>query len=528
MTKPVRWSSPGVPVLLLLVLAASVRLWWPSPAFLLVMPSDDSQLIDVDRAVLAGHWDRLLTPQDVHVYPLFRVSRLYFELHFVESYWWLQFVAIAAHLASVVLLFLLSRRFLRANWSALLAAVLFAWHALGRVAFLRKADNTYVLSLPLLLGALYCLCRLERSGSRRWAVGCGLCLAAAVGVHSIVAMLAIPGILLGYELLTPEPAPGSDSRAKRHRRVAWLACLLPLVAGIGLWAAAWLPYAAGRPAGHRPIAQNSAEFLAWLLEAVRGTLWHFAFLARRTHPAPPFVAAAALAFAALLIAARGTLSFRWMVTLGVMTGLPIFVTLFVRSFNDYQTSRYFYQSSLLAVAAAASGFDLLLSKLKPHRRLRSLVIAVLIAAAPFYYASQKRLVIQTLRELEATPASTHDFWAGWSKFFDQAAAGAPSGGFRLPHALIGPSVYLDEVFNVCNPRGKRGIVVLSADSTHIADCTNFWREVKKQKTVAEFSKALPPSTSMIVQGSHRPAPESDAWVCRAWADDPPSTPLVLN
>ncbi|HYM12172.1 MAG TPA: glycosyltransferase family 39 protein, partial [Bryobacterales bacterium] len=241
-----RRAGLGIWLLLFLALAAAVKLWWPPARFLLVMPSDDTQLMAIDRAVLAGHWDRLLTPQDVHVYPLFRLIRLYFELHFVERYSWLQLVALAAHLSSVVLLFLLCRRFLRTRWAALLAAVFFAWHALGRVAFLRKADNPYVLSLPFLLGALYCLYRLEREASRRWGAGCFLCLLLAVGLHSMAAMLAIPGILAGYQLLAP--APGA-----RHKAAAWLACLLPALAGGGLWAAAWLPSAASRPAGHRPI-----------------------------------------------------------------------------------------------------------------------------------------------------------------------------------------------------------------------------------------------------------------------------------
>jgi hypothetical protein len=337
----------------------------------------------------------------------------------------------------------------------------------------------------------------------------------------MAAMLAIPGILLGYHLLAP--ASGA-----RHKSAAWLACLLPMLAGGGLWVAAWLPSAATRPIGHRPIPANAAEFLTWLLEAARGTLWHFAFLARRTHPTPLEVAAAALAFAALLAAVRDQPSFPWILAVAALTVIPVFGTLFVRSFNDYPTSRYFYQSALLAAVAAASAFDLLLVRLEPRPLLRSLVIALLAVAAPFYYASQKKLVAQTVRELESVPTSTREFWVAWSTFFDQAAARArpASTDFRLPHTLLAPAVYLDEVFNMCNPRGKPVIVALPADRTHIPDCVNFWREIQKFEADPVSRDAVLVS-SMVVTGFHQTAPPGDSWVCRAWADDPPALPLAL-
>src|SRR5712692_4398073 len=149
------WPAIATVFVLALILAAAARLWWPTE-FLLVIPSDDTQLMTVDREVLAGDWKKLWAPQDVHVFPLFRLIRLYFELHFAGRFRWLQLVVILAHWISVLLLFGLTKQYLRTSGGALVVAGLFAWNALGRVAFFRKADSSYILSLPLILGALYC------------------------------------------------------------------------------------------------------------------------------------------------------------------------------------------------------------------------------------------------------------------------------------------------------------------------------------------------------------------------------------
>jgi hypothetical protein len=138
------------------------------------------------------------------------------------------------------------------------------------------------------------------------------------------------------------------------------------------------------------------------------------------------------------------------------------------------------------------------------------------------------LVAETVRDLESVPTSTHEFWAAWSAFFDQAAARsrASSSDFRLPHTLLASAVYLDEVFNICNPRGKPGLVALPADRTHIPDCENFWREVRKfQANQASRNAVL--ASSMVVAGLGQTPPPGHSWVCRAWADDPPASPLVL-
>ncbi len=527
MTGASRAANVTIAILLSAVLAASVRLWWPPSDFLLVVPSDDTQLMAVDRAVIAGHWSRLLTPQDVHVYPLFRLIRLYFELHFVERYAWLQFVGIAAHLCSVLLLFLLCRRFFHSSWAALLAAVLFAWHALGRVAFLRKADEPYILSLPFLLLAVYCLQRLRTSPHPAWAAGCLLCLVAAIGLHSMAAMLAVPGVLLAYYAPRPQ-GPDAKLGARRCRIAAWLACLLPTLAGACLWLSAWPSLARSRPAGHRPIPHNFGDFFTWLVDALRGTLWHFAFLARRTHPTPAAIAIAGIAFAAILFAVRRQPSFRWILVVAALAVPPVFVTLFVRSSNDYLTSRYFYQSSLLAAVAAGVAFDLLLAALAHRPALALSAAAIILAAAPFYFSSQQRLVEKTVRELQSGPASTRQFWLAWTGFFNRAAAGKDSPSFRLPHVLLGSSIYLDEVFNICNPRGKAGILVLPAALTHAADCVAFWEKVREY---GPGSIALHPgawSPSMVVAGFPQAAPETGAWVCNAWADGGTSQPRVLH
>src|SRR5690242_2342930 len=195
-----RWAaSPRFVTLsvLVIILILTVTLWWPWAGEFSI-GYDDRQMMKVSQQLAAGHWRELLAPQDIHVIPLFRLIRAWFDWHFPERFQRLHAVTLAAQLISTILLFALSRRFLETSSAALATACLFAWSALGGEAILVKSESTYVLSLPCLLGGLYCISKIGSGRTGAWAAATFLCLLAAVGLHSMPGAAAIPGVLLGY------------------------------------------------------------------------------------------------------------------------------------------------------------------------------------------------------------------------------------------------------------------------------------------------------------------------------------------
>ncbi len=444
--------SGAVGALLAMVLATAAVLWAPA-AGELHLGSDDRQLMAVSRDLAAGRWDRLLDPQLVHVFPLFRLLRLWGDLTFPGGFLWLHAVAVAAHLASVVLLFALCRRFLASAWASLATAALFAWNALGTDAFIIKSQNPYVLVVPFLLGGLLCLLRMSEGGGRRWAVGGGLSLLAAAGFHVTLAIPSIPAVFVAWHLLS----------ARRRRRAAWLACAAPWVTAGWLW----LDRAGAGSIWQTEFHSSPWRLLARLGEGLAGTVLHFGFLVRHGQPAWWVMAASTTALALLLWRLRKDRRLSWLVAALLLAALPAWLTLTARGAGAHQLSRYCYQSFLAVAVAVGVAVDLSLT----HRgRRRVILAALLIAAAPGYYIAESRILEQKTRLLRFNNTVRREFWLGWCDFFRQARP-----GLRVPPLPIEPSLLATEVVRICAPRGLPGVVLLDAAGAGAGDCEEFRR-----------------------------------------------------
>jgi hypothetical protein len=437
---------------LALLLSAAVALWWPSHDDIF-MGGDDVLLLRVSHDIAAGHWGGLLTPQSIHVLPLYRLVRLYFDLHFPDRFQWLHAVVVLAHLASVGLLYVLSRRFFTSATAALAAAALFAWHALGAEAFLAKSQSTFVLSLPFLLGGLYCLVR-RQSGAG------GLCFAAAVGLHSMGAVAALPGVLLGCYR-------GPD------RKRDWLAVAAAVVLGVALWlgwgmtieSAGHIP---GIPAGAGPLR----EILLRCGLGLQGVLLHFGFLVRRAPPGVAAEAACVAGLAALLFLLRGRPAGRWVVTALAMAALPAFATFFLRDPLGYHLSRYSYQSFVPLAVAAGAALDLALEALAPRPAWRRALCLALICLAPLYYVTQRNSLRLRQEALRLRGSLPREVWIGWRDLLSDRAARGPR-PFRVPDVRVAPDLALRQVVELCFPEGNPGLLPLTREQTRAADCAAF-------------------------------------------------------
>jgi hypothetical protein len=431
---------------LALLLSAAVALWWPSHDDVF-MGGDDVLLLRVSHEIGAGHWGELLTPQSIHVLPLYRLVRLYFDLHFPDRFHWFHAVVLLAHLASVLLLYLLSRRFSMSVTAALAVATLFAWHALGAEAFIAKSQSTFVLSLPFLLGGLYCLLQQR-------AAAAGLCLAAAVGLHSMGAVAALPGVLLGSYLA--------------GRKRDWLAVAAPAALGVLLWlgwgmsieSAGHIP---GIPAGAGPMC----ETLLRCVLGLRGMLLHFGFLVRRAPPGLAVEAACVAGLAGLLFLLRGLPAGRWVVTALAMAVLPAFATFFLRDPLGYHLSRYSYQSFVpLAVAAGA------ILDLAPGVAWRRALGVVLLCLAPLYYVTQRNSLRLRQEALRLHGSLPREVWIAWRNFLNDQAARGPR-PFRVPAVRVAPDLALRQVVELCFPGGNAGLLPLTREETRASDCAAF-------------------------------------------------------
>jgi hypothetical protein len=446
---------------LALLLSAAVALWWPSHDDVF-MGGDDVLLLRVSHEIAAGHWGGLLTPQSIHVLPLYRLVRLYFDVHFPDHFQWLHAVVVLAHLASVWLLYVLSRRFFASAAAALAAATLFAWHALGAEAFIVKSQSTFVLSLPFLLGGLYCLVRRREAAA-------GLCLAAAVGLHSMGAVAALPGVLLGYYL-----APrGPDRRRESDSLGAWLAVAAAVVLGVLLWlgwgmtieSAGHIP---GIPAGAGPLR----EILLRCGLGLQGVLLHFGFLVRRAPPGPAAEAACVAGLAALLFLLRRRPAGRWVVTALAMAVPPAFATFFLRDPLGYHLSRYSYQSFVPLAVAAGAALDLALEAVAPRPAWRRALCLALICLAPLYYVTQRNSLRLREEALRLRGSLPRQVWIGWRDFLSAQAARGPR-PFRIPDVRVAPDLALRQVVELCFPEGNPGLLPLTREQTRAADCAAF-------------------------------------------------------
>ena len=443
---------------LALLLSATVALWWPSHDDIF-MGGDDVLLLRVSHEIAAGQWGVLLTPQSIHVLPLYRLVRLYFDLHFPDRFHWLHAVVLLAHLASVLLLYVLSRRFFASATAALAVATLFAWHALGAEAFLAKSQSTFVLSLPFLLGGLYCLVR-------RRALAAGLCLTAAVGLHSMGAVAALPGVLLGYYL-------ASRGLDRTRDPLAWVAAAVPATLGVLLWLGWGLSI---ESAGHIPgIPAGAGPLRETLLRCglgLQGVLLHFGFLVRRAPPGPAVEAACVAGLAVLLFLLRDRPAWRWVVTALVLAVLPAFATFFLRDPLGYHLSRYSYQGFVPIAVTAGAVLDLALEALALRPAWRGALCLVLICLAPLYYVTQRNSLRLRQEALRLRGSLPREVWIGWRDFLRDEAARSPR-PFRVPDLQVAPDLALRQVVELCFPEGNPGLLPLTREQTRAADCAAF-------------------------------------------------------
>jgi hypothetical protein len=457
--------------------------------------------------VARGNWSKLLAPALLHVQPLFRLLRLPLDSGFPRRFRWMHALAVTAHLASVLCLFLLCRRWFARGVAPLAAAALFGWHALGAEAMVIKSANSFVWSLPFLLAAIWWMSGAGES-VRRHALA-GLACLAAVGIHSLGAAAAIPGILAAYYLLG---RPGAGSR--RADRAAWGACGVPFLTALVLWF--WLVLPTAAPAEQMGQTPNDASLaLARLGDAVYGTILHFGFLVWRRPPGPVALAAAALALASVGLLLRRATAGRWLLAVLAVAAGPALAAFLARTSAGYQGSRYAYQS-FMAVAVAGGCVVHLLERAAERRpAARRLLVACLLAAAAGYWWTQQQSVAHRLRLLQQEVPVPAAAWFAWDEFLDRMAAEALASGrtVRLPWVELYPGVATYEVFAACRPRGQAGVEALAAGSNHAADCLDFQRRFNEVKQDPIFPRLSLPASVIIVRAQETPPP-GDHLVCR--------------
>ncbi len=435
----IRWRV----VVLAAALGATVALWVPLRRSL-AFGTNELELLAVSRQIGAGEWGKLLAPQDVHVFPLYRLARVYGDWRFPLYDPWTYGAAMAAHLASVLLLYALSRQWFETAVAAVAVACVFGWHASGGEALFIKTYYTFVWSLPLILGALYAL-------SRGGAAGAGFLLLAAVGLHSMAAALSIPGVLAGYYLL---------GRDRRRDRAAWLACGIPFLAAVGLWATL-----AGR-------GTTLGPGLPSLFGGARETLRLFSYLVWLRDPDKWMVAAVVAGLALVVAALRGRAGARWVVTAVLLVAVPVGVGVAIR--KKARQPRYRYPAGVALAVAAGGAVDAV------SRRWKGAAVVLLLAAAPVYYWQQRRY----RDSLSPGDFATTEFLEGWNTALERAVTRAAPEGLRLPAVQLKPWFSGAEFVAVAHPGGDARIRVLAAPETRLEDCLKFWEAVRETPVAA--------------------------------------------
>lgn len=454
---------------LAVAMAASAAMWVPLGRNL-AFGTDELELLAVSRRIGAGEWGKLLAPQDVHVFPLYRLARVYFDWRFPLYDPWTFGAAVAAHLASALLLYALSRQWFETAAAAVAAAGVFGWHASGGEVLFIKTYYTFVWSLPLTLGALYALTR----GRAGWA---GVLLLGAVGLHSMAAALSIPGVLAGYYLL---------GRDRSRDRAAWLACGIPFLTAVALWAAL-----AGR-------GTTVAPGLPSLWVGARETLRLFSYLVWLRDPDKWMVAAALTGLALVMTALWGRVGARWVLTAILLVAVPVGVGVAIR--KKARQPRYRYPAGVALAVAAGGAVDAV------SRRWKGAAVVLLLAAAPVYYWQQRR----HRDSLSPGDFATTEFLEGWNRALEGAVAGAE--GLRLPAVQLKPWFSGAEFVAVAHPGGDARIRVLAAQETRSEDCLKFWQAVKETPVAA--GKQL-----LLVRGGER-RNALGVVVCRPEAETP--------
>ncbi len=387
---------------LLVVLLAAIPLHWIKSEVTDIRP-DDVQLMDPSGPLWAG--------QGPHWLPLYRLARLPFDRHFPEWYRGFHALAVAAHLASAWLLYVLGRRNLSSPWGAVVTALLFAWSTVGDEALVWKAGTPFALSWPLALAAAWCL---GRSGPA-WTASGTVALAAAVGLFSGT-LLAIPGICLAArrrQAVWPCAAVGLGGAA------AWLAVVWPQLDFTHYWAFGG--------------ATAPALRLPWALWDTLRAYEYQLFLGFRL----PFLV---VPLALLLLWLRREVNWRWILAALALTAPLLFVTLLVRRQPEvWKISRYLYQSYTFWCVGLGAVLDSLIRRWGPRPLLALPVLALGYLALQVTAAQYER------DYLLSRPYHRRGFWLGWDRFFEFARPG------RLPELELAPGVKLSQAYRLCRP-----------------------------------------------------------------------------
>ncbi|MBI3666073.1 MAG: hypothetical protein HY236_07590 [Acidobacteria bacterium] len=492
------------------VLLASLGIFWLHWD-VYELQGDDLFLMQVSRRIAAGETAQILAPQHVHWQPLFRLIRLYFDLHFPDKYPGLHAVVVAAHGFSVWLLFLLCRRYWSSPWAALAAAAAFGCSTAGIGAVVWKAASHFVLAWPFVLGAVYCLTRLQGRRAGWWLAGSFLCQLVALGIFT-GAVAVVPGIALAYFLLERPHAkhPGQDSAAGGWRDFLVVASGGgTIVIGLAAWLLFVLPAIDTRH--YFGGLSSSQGRLAVISEGVLNTIHAYWIQAARalgtTHE--PSVLWFAIPAAVLITAGWRRLNLRWIAVAMVLTALPLLLIFGVRrTFEVEYLSRYAYQTFTFWAVIAGSAVEALLLLAEDRPALRTALLAVLLAGGGVFGWENLRASAHLREVSRRDEGRRREFWQGWAAFFGDAAARSLHAGVTLTvppmsvpvfnlwghHSLHSNHYDIRAIFEMSYPGGKSGIA-LSNGIPPEEDQFHFWREVGKSRVhLAAFRAVSLPQT----------------------------------
>ncbi|MBI3666947.1 MAG: hypothetical protein HY236_12140 [Acidobacteria bacterium] len=470
-------SSKLAIIALAAVLLLGVPIHWVKSAVMEIDP-DDVRLMGVSREIDSSAWHKLWTRHEVHFFPLYRLLRLPFDLHFPAWYTRFHALLFAAHLASAALLFLLSRRYLRSPWSALVTSLLFAWSTVGDQALVWKGVAFFALSWTFTLLGTWCL---TREGTA-WGVAGGAALLCSLGLFSGV-LLVLPGVLAAVWLLEP-----------KLRRRAFYACGTVWMGGALAWLILVLPQLDWAHYWKFGSATAGPMLRLWwaitdLLLAYNYQFFSGVRLVSERHTALLF-----LPLLFLLVLVRRHLAARWIFAALAMTALPLFVMVLVRREPEvWKVSRYAYQAFTFWAVLLGAVLDGILAWLEPWPRRRAVFLALLPIPAALYWWGHLRVAEYDRAYFRAQPAAWQELWFGWDSFFRFASEDRVRTGTTLvlPDLLVAPGLKLPTVFLLCHPRGLPGLTIRPGSAGAAHEQAEFWKEVEHVRSRLPMLRRLP-------------------------------------
>lgn len=462
---------------LAVVLIAGARLHWVE-ADLILIEYDDLQLMDASHKIAAGDWGRLWRHQNIHWVPLYRLVRLPFDLNF--PLWSVRFHAlvVAAHLAGAAFLFLLTRRYLRSPWAALVTGMLFAWSTVGDEAIVWKAAAPFVFSWTLVLAGAWCLGR----NGRLWRAAALAALLGAVSFFSGV-LFVIPGLAAGILLLEP----GARRATLAVSAAAWSAGL-----------AAWLGLVASQESiqhyweAAAPTASVATRFAWAASDTWNAYVYQLVLGVRLPYSATALLAAGTLALALILL--RRHFNSRLALTFLLMTLPMLFVTVLIRRDVDvWKISRYSYQSFTFWAVALGALLDAILSWLEAWPGRRKALLALLPIPASLYLAAHAYVVDHHREAFRSRLVNLQAFWFGWDSFFRLASAHRVELGrpLFLPFVRVQEGFYLPALYNLFHPRRLPGLTFQHGVAGTPEQQEEFRQELERARARSPVLRQLP-------------------------------------